>query len=194
MPSGNRALASPRRPGPADALRLARHRFRRGERVDMTALADELGVNRVTLYRWVGSRDALLVEVLWSLADRVLRWSAAEQPAGSTGGERIADVVTRFLDRVIADPGMQRFLVDEGELAMRLLTRADHDFQPRLTRAVHDLLVGEAERGNLDLRADLGEVAFAIVRIIESYTYLDLILGEKPSAERAEPIFRLLLC
>ena len=159
----------------------------------MTALADELGINRVTLYRWVGSRDSLLVEVLWSLADRVLRWSA-EQPSRASGGERIVDVVTRFLDRVIADPGMQRFLVDEGELAMRLLTRADHDFQRRLTGAVHDLLLAEAARGTLDLRADLGEVAFAIVRIIESYTYLDLILGEKPDAERAEPIFRLLLC
>ena len=34
----------------------------------MSALADELGVNRVTLYRWIGSRDRLLVEVIWSLA------------------------------------------------------------------------------------------------------------------------------
>jgi AcrR family transcriptional regulator len=192
MPTGQRSTGNPR-PEPADALRLARRRFRQAERVDMTALADELGINRVTLYRWVGSRDSLLVEVLWSLADRVLRWSA-DQPSRHTGGEWIVDVVTRFLDRVIADPGMQRFLVDEGELAMRLLTRADHHFQPRLTGAVHDLLLTEAKRGNLDLRADLGEVAFAIVRIIESYTYLDLILGEKPSAERAEPIFRLLLC
>jgi hypothetical protein len=32
-----------------------------------------------------------------------------------------------------------------------------------------------------------------IVRVIESYTYLDLILGERPDARRAEPILRLLL-
>jgi AcrR family transcriptional regulator len=159
----------------------------------MTAIADELGINRVTLYRWVGSRDALLVEVLWSLAERVLTW-AEQESNGPVGAERVVDVVTRFLERVIVDPGMQRFLGDEGELAMRLLTRADHDFQPRLTRAIHRLLVTEAEAGRLRLSADLFEVAFALVRIIESYTYLDLILGEKPDAARAEPILRLLLC
>ena len=49
----------------ADALRLARRKFLAAQRIDMTALASELGVNRVTLYRWVGSRDALMVEVLW---------------------------------------------------------------------------------------------------------------------------------
>ena len=38
----------------------------------MSALAEELGVNRVTLYRWVGSRNQLLVEVIWSLAERTL--------------------------------------------------------------------------------------------------------------------------
>ena len=32
-----------------------------------------------------------------------------------------------------------------------------------------------------------------IVRVIESYTYLDLITGERPEARRAEPILRLLL-
>jgi AcrR family transcriptional regulator len=192
MPSAARGTGTSR-PGTPDALRLARHRFRAGERVDMTAIAEQLGINRVTLYRWVGSREALLVEVLWSQADRVLGW-AGEQTRGVSGGERIVEVIGRFLDRVIADPGMQRFLVDEGELAMRLLTRADHDFQPRLTAAVHRLLIAETETGRLQLSADLAEVAFALVRIIESYTYLDLILGEKPDAARAEPILRLLLC
>jgi len=47
----------------ADALRLARRKFLAAQRIDMTSLAAELGVNRVTLYRWVGSRDALMVEV-----------------------------------------------------------------------------------------------------------------------------------
>jgi hypothetical protein len=42
------------------------------------------------------------------------------------------------------------------------------------------------------LPADLDEVAYVIVRLIESYTYLDLITGEAP-ARRAEPILRLLL-
>ena len=59
-----------RRPTPLDAFRLARRKFLAAERIDMSALADELGVNRVTLYRWVGSREQLLVEVVWSLGSR----------------------------------------------------------------------------------------------------------------------------
>jgi hypothetical protein len=76
---------------------------------------------------------------------------------------------------------------------MRLLTRASHGFQPRLVDAMHDLLVQEADAGRLALPVDLREVAYVIVRLIESYTYLDLITGEQPDASRAEPILRLLL-
>jgi hypothetical protein len=36
------------------ALALGRCRFLRGDRVDMGRLAQDLGVNRATLYRWVG--------------------------------------------------------------------------------------------------------------------------------------------
>ena len=40
---------------------------------------------------------------------------------------------------------------------------------------------------------DLHEVAYVLVRLIESYVYLDFITGEQPDARRAEPIVRLLL-
>jgi len=109
------------------------------------------------------------------------------------GSERIVAVITRFLDAVITNAGMRRWLAEEGELAMRLLTRHDTGFQPRLIDAVHDLLREEADAGRIDLPADLREVAYVLVRVIESYTYLDLILGEQPDAARAEPIVRMLL-
>ena len=76
---------------------------------------------------------------------------------------------------------------------MRLLTRYDTGFQPRLIAAVEGLLVAEAATGRLELDADLHEVAYVVVRLIESYTYLDLITGEQPEAARAEPILRMLL-
>jgi AcrR family transcriptional regulator len=180
------------RPAAADALRLARRKFHAAERIDMTALADELGVNRVTLYRWVGSRERLLVEVVWTLARRTLDRAEAEVDA-PRGPERIAGIVTRFLEMVIGDPGMQRWLAEEGESAMRLLTRHETDFQPRLIAAVEGLLRAETASGALDLPVDPHELAYVIVRLIESYTYLDLITGEQPEAGRAEPILRMLL-
>jgi hypothetical protein len=51
----------------------------------------------------------------------------------------------------------------------------------------------EARAGHLELPVDLREVAYVVVRIIESYVYLDLITGEPADARRAEPVLRLLL-
>jgi AcrR family transcriptional regulator len=180
-----------RRPTPLDAFRLARRKFLAAERIDMSALAEELGVNRVTLYRWVGSREQLLVEVVWSLASRTL--SNVDRRVRAKGAERIVRVVTRFLEDVISNQGMRRWLAEEGELAMRLLTRHDTDFQPRLIEAIEQMLREESDAGRLDLPVDLHEVAYVIVRLIESYTYLDLITGEEPDARRAEPVLRMLL-
>ena len=94
-------------------------------------------------------------------------------------------ILMAFLEATLAHPGMQRWLSEEGESAMRLLTRHDTDFQPRLIAAVEEL-IDPAD-------PDRHEVAYALVRVIESYTYLDLITGEHPEAGRAEPIFRRLL-
>jgi AcrR family transcriptional regulator len=174
-----------------DARRTARRTFLAAERVDMSALAERVGVNRFTLYRWVGSREELLVEVIWSLAERTLERLRDEVDAG--GGERVVQVVTRFVDAVLENPGMSRFLAEEGELAMRLLTRRDNGFQPRLIADFRAMLEEETERGALDLPADLNDVAYTIVRIVESYVYLDRITGEEPDARRAEQVLRLLL-
>jgi AcrR family transcriptional regulator len=179
------------RPTLDDGLRLGRQKFLAGQRIDMSAIADELGINRVTLYRWIGSRDKLLVEVIWSLARRTLQ--LADDATSDHGAERIVGVVTRFIDTVIANPGMQHWLADEGEHAMRLLTRREPDFQPRLIKAIEDLLTDETAAGRLDLPVELRELAYVIVRLIESYIYLDLITGEDPQTHNAEPILKMLL-
>ena len=173
-----------RRPSALDAFLAARRRFVAGERVDMTALAVQVGVNRVTLYRWVGSREQLLVEVVWSLARRTLDDLEARH-RGPARPRRAVTILTEFLGATIAHPGMQRWLAEEGESAMKLLTRHDTDFQPRLIAAV-EALIDPAD-------PDRHEVAYALVRVIESYTYLDLITGETPDAGRARPIFARLL-
>jgi AcrR family transcriptional regulator len=174
-----------------DVLHLARARFLAGERVEMGSLAEELGMNRVTVYRWVGSREQLIVEVLWSLAEPTLERERAEVKA--TGGERVVRVLTNFIVAVLSNSAMNRFVDQEGDLAMRLLTRADAGFQPRLIEWVHGLLEEECGAGRLELRHEISDYAYALVRVLESYISLDLITGEKPDAERAEHVLRLLL-
>jgi AcrR family transcriptional regulator len=175
---------------PTEVLRLARRRVRRGEHLEMSSLAAELGVNRVTLYRWVGSRERLLVEVLWSLADEALGVVRSQVPPGP---HRAVEVVVGFLELVLANPGMQHLLATDIELTMRLLTHQAAGFQPRLLAAVEDLLREETATGRLDVPMDPHELAYVVVRVIESYTYLDVLLGEQPEARRAEAVLRLLL-
>ena len=161
----------------------------------MGVLADELDVNRVTLYRWFGSRDDFLVEVVWSLTLRAFNY--VKEKVSAQGAERVVAIVIGFLDTVITNPGLQRWLGEERGHAMRLLTSPQTNFQHRLIDALQDLLEEEANASRLDLPVDLHELAYVIVRVIESYIYFDLITGERPelerAAERVEPILRMLL-
>jgi AcrR family transcriptional regulator len=179
------------RPRAADALRLGRRRFLAAERIDMGVIADELGVNRVTLYRWFGSRDDFIVEVVWSLALRTFDF--VESKLTEQGAERVVAIVKGFLDTIITNPGMRHWLAEDGEHAMRLLTGRRTDFQQRVIDAIQTLLEEQDASSGLDLPVSLHELAYVVVRLIESYTYLDLITGEQPEAERVEPILRLLL-
>src|SRR4051794_15411307 len=56
-----------------DVLAAALEWFVACKRIDVQALAGELGVGRATIYRWFGSREGLLGEVLVSAAKYVVR-------------------------------------------------------------------------------------------------------------------------
>src|SRR5437764_12322663 len=48
----------------ADVLRVVTEQYLGGRRVDLTVVARELGLSRATIYRWFGSREALLGEIV----------------------------------------------------------------------------------------------------------------------------------
>lgn len=179
------------RPTAADARRLARHTFLDGKRVDMRAMAGELGVNRATLYRWVGSREELLVDVLGVFADHSLQ--VAMKEATGKGSDRVVRLIVAFLEQVVDNLGMKVFLRDESELALRLLTRSDYGLQRKLVDVVLAALEEEVASGALGLDVDLDEAAVAIIQMVSTFAYLDLITAETPDAHRAEPILRMLL-
>lgn len=153
--------------------------------------ADDLGVNRVTLYRWVGNRERLLGEIIWSLAKPTL-----DQAAGSLrdrGAARIVGISAAFLQAVLAHDRFTGFVHAEPELALRLLTRRATVFQGRLIAYYETLLTEEVEGGHLTTPIPLHDLAYTIVRILESYVYTDLITGEEPDADRAVLVLRALL-
>jgi AcrR family transcriptional regulator len=191
------------RPSALDAFRQARRTFLAGDRVDMQALARTLNVDRATLYRWVGSRDQLLTEILWSLIDPTIARlrethtvtgpPAAASPPAAPGLSPAAAVITGTVRAVIANEGMQRFLDREGELALRLLTTRASDFETRLIALIGEFVSAEAAAGRLTAAVPLDDLPYVLVRIMESYIYLGLITGEHPDPDRAARVINALL-
>jgi len=185
------------RPTALDAFRHARRTFLAGDRVDMQALARTLNVDRATLYRWVGSREQLLTEILWSLITRTIETLRATHGNGSTpapaGESAAAAVITGAVRSVIASTGMQRFLDREGDLALRLLTTKATDFEARLIALIGQLIREEASAGRLNATIPADDLPYVLVRIMESYIYLGLITGEHPDPDRAARVIDALL-
>ncbi|MCB0875992.1 MAG: hypothetical protein KDB46_07335 [Solirubrobacterales bacterium] len=109
-----------RRPTPDDALRLAREQFLAGERVEMGALSEQLGINRTTLYRWVGEREQLLGTLISSLIDE---WLEQVRPqVRSTGIGGVLEILRRFLELAADYEPLTAFTRREPPLALRVLT------------------------------------------------------------------------
>jgi len=180
------------RPSALDAFRQARRTFLAGDRVDMQALARTLNVDRATLYRWVGSREQLLAEVLWSLIDPTIS-RLRKAHSAAPGQSPAAAVITGTVRSVIANEGMQRFLDREGDLALRLLTTRASDFETRLIALLGEFVSEEAAAGRLAAAVPMDDLPYLLVRVMESYIYLGLITGEHPDPDRAARVINALL-
>jgi len=185
------AGTEPARPGALDALREAQRMFQAGHRVDMQAIARKLDVDRATLYRWVGSREQLLAEVLWHLMAKTVQ--RLREPAPTGERPTAADVITGTAEAVMTNLGMQHFLEREGDLALRLLTTKASEFQHRLIQLIGDVVEADRRDGRLRSAVPAADLPYVLVRIMESYAYLSLITGDEPDAARAASVIRALL-
>jgi AcrR family transcriptional regulator len=179
------------RSSPLDALRVARARWLAGERIDMGSLAKELGISRATLYTWVGSKERLIGEVLWSFAEEGLEQARAA--ATGSGADYIAEVFERFERLNAGFKPLRRFVEQDPELALRLLTSKDGPVQERMIAVAHELLAEQVGAGALTPALDIDTLAYVMIRVAESFTYSDLITGSEPDVEKAVEVVRVLL-
>lgn len=179
------------RPTALAAFKAARRKFIAGERIEMQALAAELGTSRVSLHRWVGSRDQLLGEILWSLGEPTL--ADARKATRSRGGAGIGETLERFIAVVLAAPFMGAFLEREPEIALRVLTTKSSPFQARLVAAIEAMLADEEAAGQLDPPLALPDLAYVTVRLAESFFYTDVIVGGDPDPGKARSAIAALL-
>lgn len=169
----------------------ARRRFLADERVDMGALASGLGLDRTSVFRRVGNRDALLAEVLWSLAAPT--FDSVDARAVADGAERVRATLTAFVAALIGARAFRGFLAREPTRALRLLMTSHSPVHLRFRTVVEALIAEEIEAGRMTTPLPARDLAFLLVRVAESFAYSDLVAGEAPSAERADAAFGLLL-
>jgi AcrR family transcriptional regulator len=184
-------MASQVQTGRAEAIALARRLILESRPVRMHELAAELGVSRVTLHRWVGSREQLLGDALWSLSAATL--AEAERATRTRGARRIAEIVGRYLAAADSSAGVRSFLARDPELALRVLTTRASSVQARSVEEVERLIREAVDAGDLRVSMSPHDLAYVITRIGESFLYADIITGEKPDVAKARQAVEQLL-
>ena len=176
--------------GPADAVKAATRTYLRGEPLDMSALATELGIGRATLYRWVGNREDLLSTVLAEGTERTFR--AAIKDAEGEGVPLLLDCLRRFMHGVLATPALKALTQREPLLFLRLATMPGA-IEGRAAELVGELLEQEAANGRVELMLPAPVLAQAIIRICDSHLYAPLLGRNEPEVETALQLVSLLL-
>jgi AcrR family transcriptional regulator len=181
-----------RRASPAVAFRAARRQYLAGRRIDMQALAGELGISRATLYRWTGPREQLISDVVFSLSDEIFE-RAKRDTAELSGPPRLLAVFRQHVDALVQARALQVFLQQETHAALRILTGRGGSVHCRTVARLADLYREEQVSGSFHPRADPGTLAYAVVRITEGFIYNDAILAVEPAVDEAAAIVALLL-
>jgi AcrR family transcriptional regulator len=157
---------------PAEVFARALAAYEECRRLEMGPLAAELGVSRATLYRWIGSRQQLLGEVLWYRSRQVLA-EALRASEGLRGSARVLAIFERYLGAVHARPQLLAMFARDPDGALRLVTSQESPLHRGLVRVVASVLAEEEDRGALQLTIDRATLAYVIVRIGESLIYAD---------------------
>lgn len=186
------AEQDPPRPDALTAFRAARRAFREGQRIEMQDIAAELGVSRATLFRWVGGKDQLVAEVIWSITVPTFQ-KAVDAHSSERGGRRIAVTLADFAERTMQAESFMGFVQSEPERALRLLTTKTTRFQTNMVGLIEPLLAEEIDAGRIDPPLPLHDLAYLILRIAETFVYADAIAGATPDPAKVSQAIQALL-
>ena len=177
---------------PVDLHRLARRYFLHARRIELQKLARELGISRATAYRWAGSADQLVGEVLAALTretfERLVKASEDKE-----GRDRVLYVLNEGMRSAHEFPGLRRFLRKNPETGLKVVASKDGPVQAATMNSIRELLVQETQAGHLSLPVDPAVMAFALTRMIESFLYADVISGVEPDLDSASKILEIML-
>ncbi|QQD18462.1 hypothetical protein I6N98_00875 [Spongiibacter nanhainus] len=186
------AVSRPQRgaEGRRQLLALAQKQWLENAQLDLGALATELGIGRATVFRWAGSRDALLGEVIWSFHEPELQAALA---ATTLRGPALMSHMCRCSMQSVRDfEPMRRWTEKDPEYALRILSSESNVIFQRATAFTQALLDREQGDGFLQPVMDSAELARLLVRIETSFLFSDLACGQEPSIDSACTAIRVL--
>jgi len=174
-----------------EVLALVMHRYLRGLRVDVQAIALELGLGRTTIYRWFGSRDELIGEVIVRAAEPVLE--EARRGARGKGAEALLDTFDRFNRGIASSTALRRFVERERDAALRVITSSGGCVQPRIVAMITALIAEEVSAGAYQPPVDPATLGYAIVRLAEAFIFSDAAAGIRGDVDRLREVEAALL-
>ncbi len=172
-------------------LAAAMHRYLRGRRIDVNAIAAELGLGRTTIYRWFGSREELIGEVLVRAAEPLL--DEARAGARGRGGRMLLETFDRFNRGLAGAPALRRFVEDERDAALRIITSGSGRVQPRIVARITELIEAEAAKGTYEPPVDPSTLGYAIVKLAEAFLFNDAAAGMRGDVDRLRDVEAALL-
>jgi AcrR family transcriptional regulator len=172
-------------------LRLARDQYLRGQRVDLTVIAQGLGLGRATIYRWFGSREGLLGEVVASELEYLV--AAERRRVRKRGPRGLLEVFDRLNRRLARSRALRALLEQERDTALRMLTSSAGPVQPRAVASVRTLIENEVAAGTYLAPAEPDALAYAIVRLAEAFLYNDVVIGIRGDWQRLRQVEAALL-
>jgi AcrR family transcriptional regulator len=173
------------------ALELATKRFQAGERVDVQAIARELGLARATMHRWFQTRELLLGELLAQLAEQ--RLARIRSESHGAGAVVLLETLDRFNREVADNRGMRALLASEQERALRILTSSVGLVQPRVVASIEALIEAEVKAGEFLSLTPPNVLAYALVKLGEAFLYNDALAGIHGDTERLHQVEAALL-
>jgi AcrR family transcriptional regulator len=174
-----------------DVVAAAMARYLRGRRVDVRAITAELGLGRSTVYRWFGSREGLIGEVLIRAGDPLL--DAARAEAVGSGAVALLDTFDRMNRSLAAAPALRQFLEQEQATALRIITSSAGVVQRHWVSRITALIEDEVRAGAYEPPVEPATLGYAIVRLAEAFLYNDAAVGIRGDVERLREVEAALL-
>jgi AcrR family transcriptional regulator len=174
-----------------DVIDAGLYRYLRGRRVDVQAIAGELGLGRATIYRWFGSREKLLGEVIIRATEPVL--AEARKGRAGKGGPGLLDTFDRF-NRALADaPALRAFVEQERDASLRIIASGAGIVQPRIVELITGLITEEVEAGTYKPPLEPSVLGFAIVKLAQAFLFNDAVVGIRGDVDRLREVEAALL-